>query len=130
MPMTGNEVNATRVGEWLRTWDHNALVTVWLEKVHSMPKQGVASTFTFGERFGKLKGTIEALYISYQLVTPQAWKKEVLAGTDWKSNKRASAEYVMRAHPDIDMTPGRRRVPHLGIADAVCIAEYGMRQKD
>jgi crossover junction endodeoxyribonuclease RuvC len=46
-----------------------------LEKVHSMPAQGVTSSFNFGINFGILKGAIGSLNIKPTLVTPQAWKK-------------------------------------------------------
>src|ERR1019366_6452496 len=46
-----------------------------IENVHSMPKQGVSSTFKFGMAFGVVQGVVGALAIPYLLVTPQVWKK-------------------------------------------------------
>lgn len=51
-------------------------VKAYLENVHSMPCQGVASTFLFGEVFGWWKGAFEALGIDFSLITPQAWQKK------------------------------------------------------
>ena len=98
---------------------------VVIEKVHSMPAQGSKSTFTFGEGYGRLKGVCEALRVPFQLVTPQAWKKEVLQGTD--KSKEAAIEWVKMRYPAVDLARGGR-VDSDGIADAVCIAEYGIRK--
>lgn len=46
-----------------------------VERVHSMPKQGVASTWTFAEGYGVILGTLGAMRIRTTLVSPQVWKK-------------------------------------------------------
>jgi crossover junction endodeoxyribonuclease RuvC len=91
-----------------------------------MPKQGVTSTFNYGKGFGKILGMIETMGISHQLVRPRAWKRTVLAGT--KKDKAAAVSYVRRKYPMIDLMPGTCRKPHDGIADAVCIADYAIRE--
>lgn len=122
MPMAGKEIDGHAVANYLRGLPPS---TVFIEKVHAMPKQGVSSTFKFGMGYGLVIGVCEALGIPYRLVTPQAWKKVVLAGTT--KDKDAAVSFVRRAYPGVDLTPGKKRVPHDGIADAVCIAEYGRR---
>ena len=100
---------------------------VVIEKVHAMPTQGVSSTFKFGEQFGFMQGVLTSLHIPFILVTPQAWKKKVLEGYDWKGDgKVAATMYVQKRYPDVCLleTP-RCRKPHDGIVDAICIAEYG-----
>lgn len=100
---------------------------VVIEKVHSMPKQGVASSFKFGDGFGSLKGLCVGLALPFILVTPQKWKKTVLAGYDWKGNKDASIVYVKQRYPGISLRPTERsRVDSHGLADAVCLAQYGI----
>lgn len=47
-----------------------------LEKVHSMPGQGVASSFAFGQNYGFIKGLLVAHDIPVMEVTPQKWQKE------------------------------------------------------
>ncbi|GAA0567591.1 hypothetical protein ACFQH5_15765 [Halomonas salifodinae] len=120
MPVTGREIDGHELANALRG---RSIRTVIIEKVHAMPKQGVSSTFKFGMGFGLVIGVCEALGISYRLVTPQAWKKVVLAGT--AKDKDAAISFVRRAYPSVDLTPGRKRVPHDGMADALCLAEYG-----
>jgi len=96
--------------------------TVVLEKVHSMPRQGVASSFAFGETFGFLKGMCAMADIPLELVTPQEWKKEILGGTN--RDKGAS---ILRAHqlfPSAATQIGK----HDGMAEALLLAEYGRRR--
>jgi len=65
----------------IRTWaSRGVAMHVMLEKVHSMPKQGVRSTFNFGENFGIWKGRLEALRIPYDLVTPAKWMTAMFDG--------------------------------------------------
>ena len=120
MPLTGKEIDGHGVAAMLRELCPSVVI---IEKVHAMPKQGVSSTFKFGMGYGLVIGVCEALGIPYRLVTPQAWKKVVLAGTT--KDKDAAVSFVRRAYPGVDLTPGKKRVAHDGIADAVCIAEYG-----
>ena len=120
MPLVGTEIDAGYLADWLITRSP-ALVVV--EKVGAMPGNGSVSMFKFGTGFGQILGVLEALKLSHYRVTPQAWKKAVLAGTS--RDKTAAIEYVHRRYPDVCLTPGRKRTPHDGMADALCLAEYG-----
>ena len=51
-----------------------------LEAVHSMPKQGSKSVFSFGEGFGIWKGILAGLGIPYTLVDPSQWKRAMIQG--------------------------------------------------
>jgi hypothetical protein len=51
-----------------------------LELVHAMPKQGIVSTFRFGETFGVLRGVLAACGIPLDLVRPQEWQLRVQYG--------------------------------------------------
>ena len=98
-----------------------------IEAVGPMPRQGVASTFRFGEGYGLWLGMLAALRIPHEAVAPQAWKKVVLSGT--ARDKAAAVEFAMRRFPGVSLlaTP-RSRVPHDGLADALALAEYGRRR--
>lgn len=120
MPLYGKEIAAAALLEYINEVQGDRFVCV--EKVHAMPKQGVSSTFKFGMGYGKILGVLECAGISHQLVTPQAWKKVVLAGTN--RDKNAAIEFCQRMYPMIDLQPGKCRTPQDGIADAVCIAHY------
>lgn len=121
MPLAGKEVDGNRLAWQLRAWKPDV---VFVEKVHSMPKQGVAAMFSFGQSYGTIIGVCTALGLNVQLVTPQAWKKVVLEGTN--KDKDAAIAFVRRAYPDVELyATSRSKKPHDGIADAVCIAHYG-----
>lgn len=96
-----------------------------LEKVHAMPKQGVASTFTFGAGWGFIKGVLEAYRISYQEVPPERWKKEFGLNTD----KKKSIEACRQLFPEAILRPSERsRVDSDGMAEALLMAEYARRK--
>lgn len=96
-----------------------------LEQVHSMPRQGVSSTFKFGVSYGYIKGVLEARGISYQEIPPQRWKKEFGLNSD----KTASIDVCKRLFPGVDLkaTP-RCRTDHDGMAEALLMAEYARRR--
>lgn len=98
-----------------------------LERVHAMPKQGVCSVWTFAQGYGELRGMLKTLSVPFIEPTPQAWKKLILAGMDWKGRKECSIEYVTKRYPQVNLKPGKKRVPHDGMADAICLAEYAKR---
>ncbi len=100
----------------------------FIEKVHSMPKQGVASTFTFGVGYGMVLGlcfALEAL-LRTELVPPQTWQKfmysSMLDPKSLEPKQRAMARFY-------DLWPEmmEKNVTHDGIVDAMLIAEYGRR---
>lgn len=96
-----------------------------LEKVHAMPKQGVASTFSFGESYGWLKGILDANSVSYQEIPPERWKKEFGLNTD----KKKSIEVCRQLFPEADLRPNERsRVGSDGMAEALLMAEYARRK--
>ena len=98
-----------------------------IENVHSMPKQGVASSFKFGMNYGGIFGACGALGLQTTLVTPQKWKKEILSNFEEK-DKQAAIDYATLTFPEISLIPQGRRVPQDGIADALRIAAYGLNQ--
>lgn len=127
-PLAGKDIDVGRLAEWLYDrvdYMDEVDPVAYLEKVSAMPKQGVASTFKFGTNYGIIIGVLGTIQIPYYLVTPQAWKKDVLMGLPWKNNKLAAVDYCRRAYPDISLlaTP-RSYVAHSGMADALCIAVY------
>tara|TARA_Y100000310_G_scaffold103804_2_gene102169 strand:+ start:531 stop:1016 length:486 start_codon:yes stop_codon:yes gene_type:complete len=63
------------MAEVLRPYKERKDAMVAIESVHSMPGQGVASTFKFGKNFGEWLGILATLKIPYCLVTPHKWMK-------------------------------------------------------
>ena len=99
---------------------------VVVERQQAMPKQGVASTFRIGRNYGLILGALQTLGLPVLEVRPQQWQAAVLHGQ--ARGKEAAIAYVMKRFPCVDLRPGRCRRPHDGIADAVCIAAYGLAQ--
>lgn len=95
---------------------------VFIEKVHSMPGQGVASMFSFGMGYGIWIGIVAALKIPYSLVTPQSWKKDLMQGMKDKDASRLRAQQLLPWE-----TERLKRKKDVGRADAFLIAEYGRR---
>lgn len=96
-----------------------------VEKVASMPKQGVKSTFEFGKSAGYIEGVLSACGISYQLVPPRVWKKEFSLG----SNKHESIVVCKRLFPAVNLRPSPVcRKDSDGMAEALLMAEYARRR--
>lgn len=98
-------------------------IHVFLEKNNAMPKQGVVSMFTFGKGYGIWLGILGALKIPYTLVTPQAWKKAMMAGMRNKDDSRLRA---CQLFPLESLQFARKK--DVGRADALLIAEFGRRK--
>ena len=79
-----------------------------LERVHSMPNQGVA-----------------ACGIPYQEILPQRWKKEFGLNSD----KMQSIEVCRSIFPNVNLKRTERcKVEHDGMAEAALMAEYARRK--
>jgi crossover junction endodeoxyribonuclease RuvC len=99
---------------------------VFLERAQAMPKQGVSSTFSIGFGFGLWQGLLYSLRFPHAIVGPRQWQDEMFLGIDKSNTKRASALVASRLSPGTDWRATERsRVPHDGLTDAFCIAEYG-----
>lgn len=94
-----------------------------LENVHSMPKQGVASSFCFGEGKGMWEGILAAFEIPTELVSPQRWKKIIMA--DQGKDKSAARFKAMTLFPSL--ADQLKLVKYDGRAEALLMAEYGRR---
>lgn len=123
-PLSGdNELDLNTLTSWLVTLSTRGTLQATIEKVHSMPGQGVASMFSFGMSTGMIHGVVAALGISRFLVAPQTWKKRILHDT--AKDKNAAIEYCARVYPYISLlATTRSQKAHSGIADAICIARY------
>jgi hypothetical protein len=126
MPLAGDEIDVSSLALMIAELNEPEETIVIIEKVHSMPKQGVASTFTFGVGYGKILGMCQTLGISFDMVPPQSWKKVILQNT--KKDKDAAIDYVKRLFPRISLIPEGGKKPHDGIADAVCIMQWGIQK--
>jgi crossover junction endodeoxyribonuclease RuvC len=127
MPVAGGEVHAAGLADLLRSLrcmdQHQDVARVVLEKVGAMPKQGVASTFRFGTGWGMVRGICAAQSIPVVLVPATVWKRRVLLGLS--HDKAGAIQLCTSRWPTANLVQSGCRIPHDGIADALCLAEYG-----
>lgn len=114
---------------FIKTIPATALITI--ERVHAMPiwwggssdkkkpetfvpKQGIASTFKFGESYGFIKGLLFASGLEYKEILSRVWQKKMdcLTGGDKKISLRKAQEL----YPNLKVTHS--------FADALLIATY------
>lgn len=117
-----NKLTEADLADTLRKWSVAAAfeqvrVIAHVERVHSMPKQGVSSTFTFGQSYGFLRGCLHAISIPFEEVTPAKWQRAM--GCLSKGDKNITKAKAQQLFPGIKITHA--------IADALLIAEYGRR---
>ena len=89
-----------------------------------MPKQGVSSTFTFGQNFGQWEGIIAAMSLPCLQPTPQDWQKGLVRKSDSEDPKARALIAARRLFPDVDLS---RKKDH-GRADALLLAWWARRQ--
>lgn len=88
-----------------------------LEKVHSSPQMGVASSFTFGKTAGAIEVLVDLAYpLVWTYVSPQKWQRKL--GCMTKGNKNIT-RYLAKAL----FSEMRDQVTHRN-ADALLIATY------
>lgn len=100
-------------------------VTVaWVENVHSMPKQGVSSSFKFGRAFGVVVGVLGGARVPVEYVSPPVWKRKAGLSKDKGASRRRAIE-VWPAQSTLFS-----RVRDDGRAEAALIARHGWQQRN
>jgi crossover junction endodeoxyribonuclease RuvC len=111
------KVNAAALSRFIYDCD---VKVAFVEHVHSMPKQGVSSSFNFGHSCGVVEGVLGAFEVSIELVTPQKWKKAAgLIGSD-KDAARVKAIQMWPKWQCLD-----KKGQGQALADAALIARFG-----
>jgi|TARA_Y100001973_G_C5199976_1_gene336878 hypothetical protein len=88
-----------------------------IESVHSMPKQGVKSVFTFGKGYGQWLGILSAHEIPYTQVSPQKWMRFYNPlPKDKKERKNQLKHLAQQRFPNLNIT--------LATADAMLLANF------
>jgi len=65
---------------------------VALEQVGAMPKQGVASTFNFGQTYGAIRGVLAGLRIPVTMVAPAKWTRDMKVTGGKDANRQRAAQ--------------------------------------
>jgi crossover junction endodeoxyribonuclease RuvC len=102
---------------------------VFIENVHSMPKQGVASSFKFGMNFGMVKQA----FVRHRriFITPQRWQKALGVVPRKKTEnkdqfKKRLNRLAQELYPDLNVF-NENQTSQLKVSDSILIAEYGLR---
>ena len=96
-----------------------------LEHVSAMPRQGVTSTFSFGENFGWIQGILDAFGVPYELVRPLKWKREFSVTAD----KNSSIAVCKRLFPDVSLKRTENcRKDDDNLAESLLLCEYARRK--
>ena len=118
VPLLDQLYNPNEYGPWDLCGDE----PVAIEHVHSMPKQGVASTFAFGKAYGVVLGYMSANGHRITHVAPTEWKRTfTLTGKD----KDAARLLAIELWPDMANMFSRKK--DCGRADAALIALHHAR---
>ena len=131
MPTYGGRIDGDALKEMLP--DRGV---VYIEEQRARPPDGRVGAMTMGRGYEAILIAVEDKNLEYVLPTPHEWQDIVFCdydlddyGMNWKESKIASIDHVMYNWPSVDLSPGRMTLPHDGIADAVCLAEYGMNEE-
>lgn len=114
---TFKDATAADIKEALEEYKHmlDGPLMAYLENVHTMPKQGIASAGKFMRHFGMLEGILVALEIPYELISPQKWQGHLNCRT--KGDKNITKAKAQQLWPDMEWTHAT--------SDSALIAEYG-----
>jgi crossover junction endodeoxyribonuclease RuvC len=104
----------------LKAIDPREGAEICIEQVHSMPGQGVASTFQFGRAVGVISAICELTNYPVHMVTPQKWKKYF----SLTSSKDESLDMARMFWPEAPL----KRKKDGNLAEALLIAEYWRSQ--
>ena len=89
---------------------------ICMEQVHSMPNQGVSSTFAFGRAVGVISAVCELSRWPVHLITPQRWKKHFHLSADKNESLDMARYYWPEAKLKLKKDGNK--------AEALLIAEY------
>jgi len=122
LPVADGQIDAVSLYKALAGRNIRAFV---VERVGSMPKQGVASTFKFGVSVGIIHGLVAALAVPMHLIAPTVWKRGV--GLPVGADKEAARALALRLYPQIH---GLERKKDAGRAEALLIGHYWITRRE
>jgi crossover junction endodeoxyribonuclease RuvC len=106
---------------------------VTLEKGQAIPMRpggktaGVSSSAMhgMGRGYGLWEGLLVGMQLRYSVVHPKTWQGAVCRDVPGDTKTRAIIT-CQRELPGLDLTPGKKKKPHDGMADAACMALFGL----
>ena len=102
----------------------------YLEQAHPRAVSGKRANFMTGYGYGLIEGIIFTLNISYEIVSPQTWMKELKLKKSDKNDK-PSIIWCIRKYPnEMWKKSERSKKYHDGLTDAAAISWYGFLQQN
>jgi hypothetical protein len=138
MPIVGTEIDSHGLSDLFRemAFYHNARIAI-IEKSQCRPGQSAQSGLKTGRNYGILEGILATLKLPYKEIRPQEWTKVLTAAKKpegatnaqlYKLSKERNVREAIKLYPHVNLlATGRSKVPHLGMVDALLIADYGLR---
>ncbi len=115
---------AALLDTWSSVYDIRAVA---VERVHSMPKQGVTSSFNFGFAAGALQQAIASAGLPLTLIPPATWKA-IYGLRGGRENKDMSRQKASQMFPGAAHLWARKKDD--GRAEAVLLAHYASRLQE
>lgn len=112
--MAFNKGTEREVSDFFREWRDFEYAFCLIERVHSMPRQGVKSMFTFGQSYGFLRACLICYRIKFVEIPPKEWMKKLgcMSGGDKKVTRAKAQQLFPRTE---------NKITH-SIADALLLA--------
>lgn len=120
---TRKEVDGRSIAAFVMGYDPDDIPVAYIEDVWSLPTDGHVGAFSFGDKYGTVKGVLSAFDIDMFRVRPQTWKVKMKTPTD-KDGARKRACVLFPNHTDLFA-----RGKDDGRAEAAIIALYGLIHK-
>lgn len=101
---------------------------ILIERVHSLPHQGVKSMFSFGQRYGEVLGLLTALRLDFETLLPQQWQKIFfhcyLSNVSIENLSKNTKLLVGEAVNEIfhNKFRNKKNSPNLDVTDAIALA--------
>jgi crossover junction endodeoxyribonuclease RuvC len=119
----GTEINGRGLYTLLGSLNPDLVV---VEKLQGNPAFG-ANNFKFGGSYYAAIYVCQILGLSMERITPQRWKKTILEGT--AKDKKAAIKWARGAYPTANLVPEGQKTASHDFAEALCLAEFGLRLK-
>ena len=89
-PIVAGDLDLATMAGRLRCFKPDIVVC---ESAHSMPKQGISSTFRYARNFGGFLGLISAAGLPLHMVSAGRWKKHFHLSPDKEQSRKLALQY-------------------------------------
>lgn len=134
MPMIRNEYDLFEIQKLLLTSINSYSsgkdrLYIFVEQIQDRPMNSGKVNKSLGVQEGVLHTILKLNKISFEIVNPKKWQKEIFQGNESKDTKVASANFCLRKYPNEEWKASSRcKNIHDGLTDGTCIALYGKRK--